>query len=781
MSMLINFFILMFIFLNSSCASIQKQINLPTTVISASPYFISKELIQSSGANFFNDEEQFDRLLNAKRMGIKWIRLSPSKWKSSLYPNEKGTFLVGKRDEYRGLIEDDLKELIKVLDWAYYLDIKVMLTFLTLPGRIFAQHNGGVQDNRIWQSEKWQSLAVQFIHDVALHVGAHPALFAINPINEPSPEKTEPRLLDWYKDDYGTWAKKIENTPQDLNRFYERVVANIRKNRSYLPIVLDVGFHAHPWAFKILKPHEDPHVWYSFHWYEPFVYSQSALNYSYPGQAPIGEKPANNEQVYWDKTTIKNFLKPVIDWQREYKIDYSKIVVGEFGVNRLINGAANYLRDCRSIFLEYGFMHAFYQFREPSFPRMDYELGVEDKIWPYWQALEKGVSPNYEKLRKSEFLEPLGISPIRLQKPLRGFNSWNSFGGNIDEKIIKEIMNAMKSKGLLDIGFDTIIIDGGWRQEKLSSLNLLQSDENKFPSGMATLANYAHNNGFKLGLHIPVGTRDCGNKTKGTFGFEKENAEQINKWGIDLIKLDQCLLDNSEEWPDEVLFNTYESWANHIDGKNIKVMASAQRFRSWYPNFSYGRTTQDLRPKIFGGAIFDEPFVGDFLTVVQAARQNSKLFALSSNTYTNDPDMLVLENGLSKVEDKSHFSMWAMMGAPLILGNDPRNMSEHALNLLKNHTLLSIQEDPVEQGRLILDDGDLMIWRKHLKNGDTAFLFVNLKKNGILKRSFSYKDLNLLAPRELKSAFSKQYQMKNKKGLDISLNPHDCELLIFIN
>ena len=120
-------------------------------------------------------------------------------------------------------------------------------------------------------------------------------------------------------------------------------------------------------------------------------------------------------------------------------------------------------------------------------------------------------------------------------------------------------------------------------------------------------------------------------------------------------------------------------------------------------------------------------------------------------------------------------------GAPLILGNDPRNMSEHTLNLLKNHTLLSIQEDPVEQGRLILDDGDLMIWRKYLKNGDTAFLFVSLKKDGQLKRSFSYKDLNLLAPRKLKSAFSKQYQMQNKHGLDISLNPHDCELLIFIN
>ena len=194
-----------------------------------------------------------------------------------------------------------------------------------------------------------------------------------------------------------------------------------------------------------------------------------------------------------------------------------------------------------------------------------------------------------------------------------------------------------------------------------------------------------------------------------------------------------------------------------------------------------GRTTQDLRPKIFGGALFDEPFVGDFLTVVQAARQNSKYFLMSTKTYTNDPDMLVLENGLSKKEDKSHLAMWAMMGAPLILGNDPRTMGEDTLQLLKNDTLLRVQEDPVEQGRLILDDGEVMLWRKRLKNGDTAFLFVNLKKDGRLKRSFLYKELDSLAPKIIKSAFTGLYPARNKQGLEIALESHDCELLILTN
>lgn len=402
---------LIIILVACACVSQQKIVKLPTPYISPSAYFVSRELMNSAGANFFNDEESFDRLFNAKRMGIKWIRLTPSKWKSALYPNEAGTFLVGRKAEYRALVEEDLKTLLKVLDWAHSLDLKVMLTFLTVPGRVFAQHNQGKQDNRMWQSEIYQEQAVQFIRDVALYVGHHPALMALNPINEPSPEKAEPRLLDWYKGDYQAWAEKTRGSTQDLNRFYERMVLNIRRVRKDLPIVLDAGFHAHPWAFKILKPFKDPSIWYAFHWYEPFLYSQKDPSYSYPGSVPTGENPGPADVVMWDKKMLATFLKPVIDWQREHGIDKNQIVVGEFGVNRLMKGAADYLRDCRQLFLEHGFMHAFYHFREPHFPRMDYELGTTKKIGPYWQALEAGVVPNYDKFPKSELIEALGLRP----------------------------------------------------------------------------------------------------------------------------------------------------------------------------------------------------------------------------------------------------------------------------------------------------------------------------------------------------------------------------------
>lgn len=770
---MVSFLVPFFLMLFSSCITHHSVLKMPPSFITPSQHFVSKAMLKQAGANFFNEEENFDRLFAAKNMGISWIRLSPSKWKSALNPHEQGTFLLGRPDEYRGLIEEDIKTLIKVLDWAHSLDLKVMLTFLTVPGRVFAQHNKGVQDHRIWQSENYQEQALQFFYDVALHVGDHPALIALNPINEPSPEKAPIQFSDWYKGDYKAWAQTIHNSPQDLNRFYERTIEQIRKVRKHLPIVLDAGFHAHPWAFKILKPHKDPFVWYSFHWYEPFLYSQKKTTYSYPGKVPTGENPLKSDTLHWDKNTLLTFLKPVVDWQQKHKIESDKIIVGEFGVNRLMKGASDYLRDCRAMFIEHGFMHAFYQFREAHFPRMDYELGSKEKIGPYWLALDAHVSPNYERLRTPEFLEALGLHVRTLKKPLRGFSSWNSFGTSIDEKTIKEIMQAMKEKGLLEKGFDTIIIDGGWRSEHLSPSGLLRGNQ-KFPD-ITSLAAYAHQEGFKLGLHIPIGTKDCGNKTEGTFGHEKVNAEQLRKWNIDLVKLDQCLLDGSEEWPAELLQSTYKSWAEH--GKTIERMASASHYWPWYPRYAdYGRTTLDIRPKIFGGARFDEPFLGDFLTVTQAARQNNAAFTKATSVYTNDPDMLVIENGMSFKEDRSHLAMWAMMGAPLILGNDPRSMSDDILKLLKNEHLLTIQSDPTEQGRLIIDATDVMVWRKRLKDGTTALLVLSLKKNGLLNRTFSFRELDC-APLLIRSVFG-DFKGSQKQGLSFSLEPHDCELLL---
>ncbi len=219
--------------------------------------------------------------------------------------------MVGSRkDKYQGLVQEDLDCLLTVLDWANELDLKVVLTFLTVPGRVFAQQNGGKQDMRLWQSFSLQDEAVQFFNDVALYVGHHPALFALNPINEPAPEMVEPAFDDWYQGDYEKWYQLIKGTPRDLNSFYERVVRGIRKVRNQLPVMIDSGLYGNPFAFKYLRPIDDPHMFYSFHWYMPFVYaSAGATKFAYPGKAPV-EETKYSDVILWDKDRLHTMLGP---------------------------------------------------------------------------------------------------------------------------------------------------------------------------------------------------------------------------------------------------------------------------------------------------------------------------------------------------------------------------------------------------------------------------------------------------------------------------------------
>lgn len=767
--------LLMSCLLLTSC--VHQTIKLPKTVVTPSENYLREQFFSSTGANFFNEEEDFERLLAAKRLGINWVRLSPSKWKSSLYPEQQSTFLVGPKDKkYSGLIKEDLDRLLTVLGWAHELELKVVLTFLTVPGRVFAQHNGGKQDERLWLSFDMQDEAIQFFTDVALYVGHHPALIAINPINEPAPETVQPAFNDWHKGDYLAWYRSVEGSPRDLNQFYERVVTSMRKARNRLPIMLDAGLFAHPSAFVYLKPVDDPYIFYSFHWYMPFVYSQRETNYSYPGLAPIDEQQKGAQQVLWNKARLEEMLAPVVTWARSNELHLDRVVVGEYGVNRLMPGAKEYLADSRALFKQYGFMHALYGFREQHFARMDYELGARQKIYPYWQALEQHVTPHYGKISDNEFLDVLGLKPLALKASLKGISTWNWFGPSVNQQLVHELMDACVKNGLLKNGYDTIMLDGGWRATELEN-NVLVADKTKFPEGIKKLVDRAHALGFKFGLHIPVGTKDCAQKTAGTFGLEEANAKQIKDWGVDIVKLDQCVLDESEQWPADILRSTYAQWHEELQGSNIEIIASASRYYGWYPKFAnYGRVTLDLRPKIFGGARFSEPFLGEFLSVIEAARQSSEWYFIAKDNYRNDPDMLVVDNGLSLDENRSHFAIWAMLGGPLLLSLDPRTMSEETLRLVTNPELLAIHRDTYEPARLIKDEKDVLIFRKRMREGQTALLIVNLDEKSTLTRTFSYQELDVQEPTSITSVFADK--PKAAKTFTTALAPHACTLLV---
>jgi hypothetical protein len=348
------------------------------------------------GANLFNAVERVERLRAARAAGITLVRLAPNKWLNGRSEQQRGDFLLGPRDRFDGIPPRDLARLREVLDDAHAAGLDVVLTMLSLPGSRWAQHNDGVEERRIWTDARVQDDAIRFWVDLASALRGHPAVAGYNIRNEPSPERAAVRLADWYTGDYAAWYARVRGTPADLNLFYRRVVAGIRRVDPDTPIVLDAGFHATPWAFEVLEPVPDDKVIYSFHMYEPYAFTnaRNGGRYRYPGVVPVGETAAAGGGVRWDRARLEWFLQPVAEWQRRHRVPSSRVFAGEIGVVRTNPGATEYLRDLIDAIEGHRWHWAFYAFREDEWPAMDYELGTARVPWAWWQAQQRGVAPD---------------------------------------------------------------------------------------------------------------------------------------------------------------------------------------------------------------------------------------------------------------------------------------------------------------------------------------------------------------------------------------------------
>lgn len=324
------------------------------------------------------------------------------------------------------------------------------------------------------------------------------------------------------------------------------------------------------------------------------------------------------------------------------------------------------------------------------------------------------------------------MSPVSAPRygPPMGWNSWNWFGKNhINEKIVKEVIDAMVKEGLRDAGFEYIVIDGGWRDTILGPNGELRANPKTFSHGIKALADYAHSRGLKLGLHISAGTADCGGDMVGGYGHERVQIQQFVDWGIDFIKLDKCKMKGG--WNEELVKGVYSKWSRLLknSGRKIVLSASAYKFRGWNPKLcQISRTTGDIGAKCNGGAYFDTLSRGKRWpnSVMNNAEVNNRYAQYSGSGYWNNPDMLPLgAQGLSVPEQKATFALWCIMSAPLILGNDPRHMTRFEKSIILNRAAIKVDQDTSEQGKRIIKKGYTEIWAKHLKDGSVAVLLLN--------------------------------------------------------
>lgn len=302
-----------------------------------------------------------------------------------------------------------------------------------------------------------------------------------------------------------------------------------------------------------------------------------------------------------------------------------------------------------------------------------------------------------------------------------GWNSWNKFGCEINEQLIKETADAMASSGLKDAGYEYLNIDDCWQGQRDASGNI-QPDPKRFPSGMKALADYVHARGLKLGIYSDAGNKTCGGYP-GSRGHEYQDALVYAGWGIDYIKYDWCDTKgmNAE--------SAYTTMRDAIDATGRPMLFSICEWGNnkpweWAPAIGHSwRTTGDIYPcwdcDVGHGS-------WSSFGVVRILDKQQDLRQYAGPGHWNDMDMLEVGNGMTESEDRAHFSLWAMMASPLITGNDLRNMPASTLKILTNKDVIALDQDPAGIEALRMMGGTpVEIYVKPLANNEWAILFLN--------------------------------------------------------
>jgi alpha-galactosidase len=293
--------------------------------------------------------------------------------------------------------------------------------------------------------------------------------------------------------------------------------------------------------------------------------------------------------------------------------------------------------------------------------------------------------------------------------PPMGWNSWNKFGCSVNEWLVRDIADAMVSSGMKDAGYIYVNIDDCWHGTRDAN-GYIQPNPATFPSGMAALADYVHSLGLKLGIYSDAGTLTCAGYP-GSKGYEQKDANQYAAWGIDYLKYDWCNTAGQDKQQSytlmrDCLLNT---------GRPIVYSICSWSFPGeWVVGVgNLWRTTGDI---------------GNYWgSVVSIIDLNAYLYPYAGPGHWNDPDMLEVGNGgMTDTEYRSHFSMWCIMAAPLLAGNDLRSMSPATINILTAPEVIAVDQDPLGiQGRRIYAYGNTEVWVKELVDDSRAVALFN--------------------------------------------------------
>ena len=367
------------------------------------------------------------------------------------------------------------------------------------------------------------------------------------------------------------------------------------------------------------------------------------------------------------------------------------------------------------------------------------------------------------------------------ETPPMGWNSWNKFACDINEDVLKEAADAMVASGMKDAGYEYIIVDDCWHGER-DEKGFIHENKEKFPSGMKALIDYVHSKGLKFGIYSDAGTQTCGGKP-GSRGHEYQDAITYAEWGVDYLKYDWC---NTGTQDAEASYTTMRNALYSAGRPILFAMCEWGDNQPWEWAEDIGhtwRTTGDIYP------CWDceETHGGDWSAwgVMRILDMQEGLRKYAGPGHWNDPDMMEVGNGLSESEDRAHFTMWSMLAAPLIAGNDLSNMSEATRKILTNKKVIAIDQDPMGVQAFKYSDKDgLETWFKPLANGEWAVTFLN-RADEPRKVDFDWKTKKIEDPDfdyvvdfsektfEVEDVWKDKKMKNTNKALKAEVPPHD--------
>ena len=298
--------------------------------------------------------------------------------------------------------------------------------------------------------------------------------------------------------------------------------------------------------------------------------------------------------------------------------------------------------------------------------------------------------------------------------PPMGWNSWNKFAGRVSDEIVRGIADAMVSNGMRDAGYIYVNIDDTWEGERDAEGNIRPN--NKFPD-MKALADYVHGRGLKLGIYSSPGPNTCAGY-EGSYAHEAQDARTFASWGIDYLKYDWCGARNL--YTDADMQAVYQKMGDALLAAGRPIVYSLCQYGradvwKWGPDVggNLWRTTGDIRDA--------------WESMERIGFAQDELGPYAGPGHWNDPDMLEIGNGgMSDDEYRTHMSLWSMLAAPLIAGNDVRSMPPSIAGILMNREVIALDQDTAgKPGRRAWRSGQQEVWVRPLANGERAVALFN--------------------------------------------------------